>query len=139
MTMTARLRRLFNRVNYSLLHFCSWLTRRLPRRSRYSTLERSQPRPAATALLPAEVPGISTALPIPHLDPSSVPPAAPASVIPELDRSSLVVALLDEAWSQGRTTYPQLIAYVRQQSGAGCSKRTIANWKRLRGLLDETV
>lgn len=54
-------------------------------------------------------------------------------------RSQLVMSLLDEAWGQGMTTYPQLIAYVAAQSGTGCSKRVVAQWKRERKLLDEGV
>jgi hypothetical protein len=54
-----------------------------------------------------------------------------------LSRSQLVMSLLDEAWGQGMTTYPQLIAYVAAQSGTGCSKRVVAQWKRERKLLDE--
>lgn len=60
-------------------------------------------------------------------------------VQPEMSRSELVMALLDEAWERGITTYPQLIAYVAEQSGTGCSKRVVARWKRQRGLLDEAV
>lgn len=59
-------------------------------------------------------------------------PATPA----EMSRTELVTALLDEAWGLGHTTYPQLINYVREQSGTGCSKRVISAWKRSRGLLE---
>lgn len=57
----------------------------------------------------------------------------------QVNRAELVMALLDEAWGQGVTTYPQLIAYVAAHSGTGCSKRVVARWKRQRGLLDEVV
>lgn len=57
----------------------------------------------------------------------------------QMSRSELVMALLDEAWARGITTYPQLIGYVAEQSGTGCSKRVVANWKRQRGLLDEAA
>ncbi|UBF27498.1 hypothetical protein K9N68_06025 [Kovacikia minuta CCNUW1] len=39
------------------------------------------------------------------------------------DRSTLVEALLDEAWQQGLKTYPQLIGYIKEQTGEGCSRR----------------
>ncbi|MBW4474690.1 MAG: hypothetical protein KME45_30580 [Stenomitos rutilans HA7619-LM2] len=52
-------------------------------------------------------------------------------------RSLVVTALLDEAWSQGLTTYPQLLEYVKAHTGEACSRRAIANWKRQRGLLVE--
>lgn len=53
---------------------------------------------------------------------------------PELTRGQLIEALLDEAYAQGITTYPQLIAYVTAQTGTGCSRRAIAAWKKQRGL-----
>lgn len=56
---------------------------------------------------------------------------------PRRERAALVEGLLDEAWVQGLTTYPQLIAYVKEQTGEACSRRAIANWKRQRGLLVE--
>lgn len=52
----------------------------------------------------------------------------------QISRSELVLALLDEAWGLGHTTYPQLISYVKEQTGTGCSRRTIASWKAKRGL-----
>jgi hypothetical protein len=63
-------------------------------------------------------------------------PAAVELPIP-LNRAALVEALLDEAWFQGLTTYPQLMLYVKTHSEKSCSKRAIANWKRKRGLLGE--
>ncbi len=51
-------------------------------------------------------------------------------------RSLVVNALLDEAWSQGFTTYPKLLEYVKDHTGEACSRRAIANWKRERGLLE---
>jgi hypothetical protein len=56
---------------------------------------------------------------------------------PRRERAALVDGLLDEAWSQGLTTYPELIAYVKANTGEACSRRAIANWKRKRGLLDQ--
>lgn len=53
---------------------------------------------------------------------------------PELTRGQLIEALLDEAWGCGHTTYPKLIAYVTEQTGTGCSRRSIAAWKKDRGL-----
>lgn len=52
------------------------------------------------------------------------------------NRATLVSALLDEAWVQGRRTYPQLIDYVREQSGTGCRRQTIKDWKVSRGLIN---
>lgn len=74
-------------------------------------------------------------IPIPNV-PTEV--SFPTEQLP-LSRSQLVMSLLDEAWGQGMTTYPQLIAYVAQQSGTGCSKRVVAQWKRERKLLDENL
>lgn len=54
---------------------------------------------------------------------------------PELTRRQLIEALLDEAWGCGLKTYPQLITYVEEQSGTGCSRRAIAAWKKERGLV----
>lgn len=66
-------------------------------------------------------------------------PEIPSKLGPQplLDRAALVIALLDEAYSQGIEGYATLIAYVKQQSGTGCSRRTIAEWKKLRGLIPE--
>jgi len=47
-------------------------------------------------------------------------------------RSRQVVELLEEADRLGLTTYPQLMDYVKSKTGTGCSRRTIANWKRAR-------
>lgn len=52
----------------------------------------------------------------------------------EVDRATLVLQLLDEAHGRGCKTYAQLIGYVKEQTGTGCSKRTVANWKKQRGL-----
>jgi hypothetical protein len=62
-------------------------------------------------------------------------PQEPHETLEEQNRSERVMALLDEAWSQGLTTYPLMIAYVKDHSGQGCSKRVVANWKRERGLI----
>ena len=51
-------------------------------------------------------------------------------------RAKIVEALLDEAWMQGRTTYSALIEYVKQQSGQGCSKKTVSAWKKSRMLIE---
>lgn len=68
---------------------------------------------------------------------AAVEPVAETQPSTLLNRAALVEALLDEAWFQGLTTYPQLISYVKTHSGKSCSKRAIANWKRKRGLLGE--
>ncbi|MGI0488534.1 hypothetical protein ACN4EK_24250 [Pantanalinema rosaneae CENA516] len=59
--------------------------------------------------------------------------------LPPLDRATLVEALLDEAWSRGIRTYPQLIQYVELQTGTGCSRRTISRWKTARQLNAEAA
>jgi len=51
-------------------------------------------------------------------------------------RAAIVEALLDEAWQQGRTTYSDLIEYVKDQSGTGCSKKTVSAWKKSRMLIE---
>lgn len=56
--------------------------------------------------------------------------------MPYLDRAAVVMALLDEAHSRGLTTYNQMIDYVKQQTGEGCSRRAIAQWKKGRGLME---
>lgn len=50
-----------------------------------------------------------------------------------------VLQLLDEGHGRGLKTYAQLIAYVKEQTGKGCSKRIVADWKRSRGLLEEAA
>jgi hypothetical protein len=47
-----------------------------------------------------------------------------------------VTALLDEAHLKGLSTYPQLIDYVKQHRGTGCSRRVVSRWKKARGLID---
>lgn len=86
--------------------------------------------PGPAALEPSIAPVMIAAIEAPI--PSSIAP-------PALSRSNLVMALLDEAWGQGHTTYPALMAYVKQQTGTGCSKRIVAHWKRQRRLIDEAA
>lgn len=50
------------------------------------------------------------------------------------DRARLVEAALDEAWGNGLKTYPVLIKFVELKTGKGCSRRTIAAWKKSRKL-----
>ena len=64
----------------------------------------------------------------------NVPEPEPQLQPEQMSRTQVVEALLDEAWLQGKTTYSELIAYVREQSGTGCSRRMIANWKEARKL-----
>lgn len=54
-----------------------------------------------------------------------------------LTRPQIVGLLLDEAWTRGITGYNDLLAYVKQHSGTGCSRRAIADWKRERGLIHD--
>ncbi|NJL22874.1 MAG: hypothetical protein HC895_21915 [Leptolyngbyaceae cyanobacterium SM1_3_5] len=53
---------------------------------------------------------------------------------PQMTRAQLVEALLDEAWTRGKSTYSDLIDYVKLHSGKGCSRRTVAAWKESRKL-----
>lgn len=55
------------------------------------------------------------------------------------ERTALVLQLLDEAYHQGFRTYAQLIDYVKEQTGEGCSKRIVASWKRSRGLIEKAA
>lgn len=62
------------------------------------------------------------------------PDADEAIPLPEMSRADLVCFLLDEAWAQGKSTYSELIDYVKAQSGEGCSRRAVSNWKKARKL-----
>ncbi|NJN57765.1 MAG: hypothetical protein HC879_09830 [Leptolyngbyaceae cyanobacterium SL_5_9] len=66
-------------------------------------------------------------------------PTAPLDLPTQQERAVTVQMLLDEAWGIGLTTYPQLIEYVKQKSGEGCSRRAIAQWKRERRLLEDAA
>jgi len=85
---------------------------------------------AKSGLDPVEVEAIAVA------ETAAVAMTPPPEPAPPLTRKELVEALLDEAWSQGSRTYEQLICYVREQSGTGCSKQSIRDWKKARGLLE---
>ncbi|OLP20090.1 hypothetical protein BST81_02305 [Leptolyngbya sp. 'hensonii'] len=67
--------------------------------------------------------GLPTALPETGTIGASVP-----------NRRVQVESLLDAAWEQGLRTYPQLLRYVELSTGEACSRKTIANWKKQRGL-----
>ncbi|MGB3493848.1 MAG: hypothetical protein WBA57_14055, partial [Elainellaceae cyanobacterium] len=70
---------------------------------------------------------------IPSAKESTLPPdPEPQS---SLDRAERVQQLLGVAWGLGFNTYPQLIEYVREQTGQGCSRRAIAQFKQRQGLL----
>lgn len=62
--------------------------------------------------------------------------AIEADDAPSVDRKTLILASLDEAWSQGLRTYAQLIKYVELQTGKGCSKRVVSDWKKVRKLTE---
>lgn len=93
---------------------------------------------------PSIVEQTAVELPIPaHSDTSKWQPTAPYVTepahenTPELelsDRARLVEAALDEAWGNGLKTYPVLIKFVELKTGKGCSRRTIAAWKKSRKL-----
>lgn len=63
--------------------------------------------------------------------PAAIPTAALA-IAPT--RREVVERLLDEAWQQGLTTYPALMDYITEKTGEGCSRRTISEWKKHRGI-----
>jgi len=66
-------------------------------------------------------------------------PTAPLEPPTQQERAVTVQMLLDEAWGTGLQTYPQLIEYVKQQTGEGCSRRAIAAWKRERRLIEDAA
>lgn len=92
-----------------------------------SEVEILQVNEAVTYRLPdwGEETATATPQPIPHL-----------KIVPA-DRNQTVIALLDEAYSIGHTTYPALIGYVEKHTGTGCSRRVIAAWKRSRNLISQ--
>lgn len=129
------------------------------RRNRIKLLP-AAPEPIEPALLPAEIEAIQVAEQVavppilfalaaqPLLEPvGAVDDATEPDIQPvpqnadsaEPDRLSLVLQLLDEGHGRGFKTYAQLIGYVKEQTGKGCSKRVVADWKRSRGLLDEAA
>jgi|GEM_PF-2830544 len=75
-------------------------------------------------------------------EPSAAPSRTPAfqdsqgedTSEPAQERPVIVRRALDLAWKQGHRTYPALIESVREQTGIGCSRRTVSDWKKLRGL-----
>lgn len=75
-------------------------------------------------------------------EPQQLPPGvesqsalAPAKNRPWYRRTAKLEAVLAEAWEQGIQSYSKLLAYVKQSTGKGCSKRAIARFKRERGLI----
>ncbi len=62
---------------------------------------------------------------------------AKAKKIPHSARTKVVFETLDDASKQGITTYDDLIDFVRETTGTGCSKRTICNWKKERATSSE--
>jgi hypothetical protein len=98
--------------------------------------------PAATyvahALLPASVEEQDAVL-LPAEELYLLPPAPalqePEQKKPHWRRTGQVFAVLDQACTDARHSYSALIAHVREQTGKGCSRRVIANWKRQRGLM----
>lgn len=68
----------------------------------------------------------------------ALPPAAEESKHrPHWKRSTKLFQLFDAAWAETKRSYSGLIAYVKEQTGKGCSRRAIANWKRSRGLIEQ--
>lgn len=90
---------------------------------------RSPSTPSRSSLPPSEGQGDELALvPVPGVTP--LPTTTPT------DRAAQVQALLEEAWTRGMTTYPQLIGYVRERTGIGCSRRAVARFKQSKGLME---
>jgi len=55
---------------------------------------------------------------------STIPATPEVQPAPTGDRSQIVMALLDEAYWSGKTTYPELITYVEKHTGKGCSRHS---------------
>lgn len=75
-------------------------------------------------------------------EPQQLPPGeeaqlalAPAKNRPWHRRTAKLEAVLAEGWAQGIQSYSKLLAYVKETTGKGCSKRAIARFKRERGLI----
>jgi len=85
-------------------------------------------REAETVAVPFSTQAIATVIPLPPAQPDPEPQSS-------LDRTEQVQQLLGVAWGLGFNTYPQLIEYVRGQTGQGCSRRAIAQFKQRQGLL----
>lgn len=54
---------------------------------------------------------------------------------PQQQRTIEVFESLDRASEKGLTTYAELINFVRQQTGKGCSATLVSKWKKERGLV----
>lgn len=54
---------------------------------------------------------------------------------PHQQRTLQVFEVLDRASQEGLTAYTDLIDYVRQKTGKGCSKKLVSKWKKERGLV----
>lgn len=66
----------------------------------------------------------------PHLD---IPkPAIHSAAIADIDRAAQVEETLERAWNEGITTYKELMEYVKETTGKGCSRRVISEWKKSR-------
>lgn len=129
-----------------LLTVAGWLSFQILKqavRVAHEQLETIEPgTPVAIALPAAETITVATTpVPLSPVEQEMVAVAEQAAAMIEPQtrnqRALVVTALLDEAWSQGLTTYPKLLEYVKERTGEACSRRAIANWKRERGLLVE--
>lgn len=133
-----------------LYHILYPVHQRVQQRKQLATIPPIPPIPSTSAipvtvdLSPSEVEILAVSEAIPHHLPDwgeNTPAIAQTEgmqpeTIPAGDRHQTVIALLDEAYAIGHTTYPALIAYVEQHSGTGCSRRVIAAWKRSRKLIE---
>jgi len=54
---------------------------------------------------------------------------------PHQRRTSILYQLFALAWKQGLRKYAEIIEFVKQETGTGCSRRPIARWKKEQGLL----
>lgn len=61
---------------------------------------------------------------------SILPPLETSKKQPHASRTAEVFQALDEAQSQGITTYDALIDFVREKTGTGCSRKLISKWKK---------
>ncbi|PSB04930.1 hypothetical protein [Merismopedia glauca] len=58
------------------------------------------------------------------------PPLKTSPRTPHYRRINIVYQALDNAQSEGIVKYTDLIEYVKNETGIGCSRKLIAKWKR---------
>lgn len=77
--------------------------------------------------------------PEPPVVPNVVTSSSPTRRRRQSDRGKVVEELLEQASKQGAVTYEDFISFVKEQTGEGCSRRTVAIWKKSRRLIDVTT